>query len=141
MRTGVCAAALLALPSLALADPASSDFSQQMFDQQSDQQLGPWAHTKVNVPQISGSGMNGSSSVDLSAISAGQGGTSSGNGAAMQAVGSALSVPLAVVGGTGGASPLGSGAGAGGLSPGAIGAGATGSALGALNIGLGGLSH
>lgn len=138
----MCAVALLALPSLALADPASSNFSEQMFDQQSDQQLGPWAHSKVNVPQISGSGMNGSSSVDLSAISAGQGVTGGGNSAAMQAVGSALSVPLAVVGATGGADSLiVSGAGAGGVSPGAIGAGVTSSALGALNIGLGGLSH
>ena len=134
--------ALLALPSLALADPDSPFFSQPAFNQQSDQQMGPWYHSQVNIPQISGNGITGSSAVDLSAVSAGQGVTTGGNSTSMQALDEALSVPLTVVGaGVGGTGPLGTAAGAGGFSAGAVGAGAAVGALGALGAGLGGIGH
>lgn len=129
--------AMLALPSVAFADPDSAFFSQQLQSQMNAQQQGPWPGSAVNIPQLTSMGTSGFSSVELGSITAGDGGAMGGVGSGMQALGSALSVPTSIVG-TGGVAPLiqaGTGAGAGGVSPGSMGASATSSALGALGLG------
>ena len=136
VRIGAWAIGMLALPSLALADPDSAFFSQQLQAQSNQQQYGPWLGSAVNLPQLTSTANSGASSVDLGAISAGQGSAMGGFGTGLQAVGSALSVPTNLVG-TGGVLPLSQAGigGAGGVSPGALGASATGGALGALGFG------
>jgi hypothetical protein len=134
--TGACAVGFLALPSIALADPNSAFFSQQLNNQQAEQQQGPWPDSTVNIPQLtSTTGTSGPSSVDLGAISAGQGGALGGSDGGLQALGSALSVPTSLVG-PGATNPaINLGGGTGGVSAGSIGASATGGALGAFGLG------
>lgn len=136
VRIGARAIGMLALPSLALADPDSAFFSQQLQSNSNQQQFGPWLGSAVNLPQLTSTANSGASSVDLGAISAGEGAAMGGFGTGMQAVGSALSVPTNLVG-TGGVVPLsqvGGGAG-GGVSPGSLGASAAGGAFGAMGLG------
>jgi len=134
IRIGACAIGMLALPSLALADPDSAFFSQQMQGQANQQQYGPWLGSSVNIPQLTSTGTSGASSVDLGSITAGTGGAMGGVGSGMQALGAALSVPTNLVG-TGGVVPLSQiGAGGGGVSPGALGVSATSSALDAIGL-------
>src|SRR6185437_12007302 len=97
MRIGACAIGMLALPSLALADPDSAFFSQQLQAQSNQKQYGPWQGSAVKLPQVTSTASSGASSVDLGAISAGQGAAMGGFGTGMQAVGAALSVPTNLV--------------------------------------------
>ncbi len=135
---GCIGGALGSLPA-AHADPDSAFFSQSMYNQQAQQQQGPWAGSMVNIPSLTSTGTVGAGNVDLGAISAGQGGAMGGWGVGMQGLSSALSAPTNVMptGGGAGVLGLGVGGGTGGVSPGAIGSGITGSALG----GVFGLNH
>lgn len=123
---GAFAVGVVALPSFAIADPNSPFFSQQLYDQQAEQQQGPWPDSQVNVPQLTAGG-----GVNLGAITAGQGGVAGGGGALNQALGATLPVPTGVLGASG-TGALFQGGGVGSFSPGATAASAVTSALGAL---------
>lgn len=132
VRIGACAMGMLALPSLALADPNSAFFSQQLQGQMNQQQYGPWLDSSVNIPQLTSTGTSGSSTVDLGAISAGQGGAMAGIGAGMQGVNAALPATLSAIGVGTGNSLTGGNGGGGGVSSGAVGATAATGALGSV---------
>ncbi len=128
---GLMAIAVGGIVAPTFADPASPYFSEPMYDQELAKQQGPWAHSSINLPAMTGNATDASSALDLGSVvagaAAGGGAIDSANGAVMSALAGQQSAFSSAVNGA-----VATGGGGGGGTGAAL--GATGAVFSALGV-------